>query len=1322
MTPIEAERLLAAFKRKHHPGLLGLASHAALPVVLNPEVVHLLRINYFLDPPYTLPYKAEASLLLSSVCTEIDDGLYIIDPAIRDLLLARLVADFTLLRVRDAARLLWEYSGRATPWGERLGLAEAQQLTALNFIDPARALGWLSRARRGEGALSINDDRWFVALESDLRERASAVGGAEDKAVRAKFSQLEESVSRLTLAKIARFSRQHETFVADQLPSDVWAALAASGVTSVDEGGNTRLLPIVRSLLFERLRAEPLLGVTILWVDDRPINNDDVVDESRTQGATVIQVLSTEDALKHPNLHGIDLVISDMVRPPDGDAGFQLLDQLRAIRFAAPVIIYSAEFASDGAKRQSVLDRGGFGCTNDPDELMALVEEAATRSVFLQTPTPMGDLRNAAEQAIQEAFPSFGLIIDAPALSVIVEASKFSPGSTTVRINISLSRLFCAAIIIGKSLPDDAEDADMLRAFSRVIAEPRWTRLRERILRIFKYDSTEQALHRLRVGFSENAEAALNTAIFNAEGGARISGNSLMSALLDPKVARDSLLSRWVPEREMLQLSAALARAGDRGELTSSDGAGRLKTPIHDPDYSTRKGYDPGFLGVSVPAPSPAPETVVAVDGKMMIAYHHFSLALHMKRRLALFTASNVDASPAARKPEPSYSYDRKSLTGLDKNETERWLVDPRIAPAFQLPGRFFSNEKGAFDKGHAVRRHDVAWGSSFREVQFANGDTYHFTNCLPLAAGFNQSAQVIDNWGDVENFVMEQARSSRISIFTGPSLADDDPIFVGVGDIEPIRVQISREYWRVIVAFDGSQLLSFGFVLRQQLSEEDLEFVVDTVWRPSMVPIADIEARNPSVRFDRATLEADQFSTAAGAQVARSAGIEILGDQSRRNPSSFDPLVATIPTGKRWSRFISRQIAEDLGGSTMPSRFSDPSAASRWRVLYLADSFGAALQQAIVSFVSSTELQARSINEAALGALDWIEVETSRQLKLVDLRRSPLVEPDLPDSLVARPATETSRELAEACFSHPQNFDGIMWSVSDGSADQIALFADRTRDALTVLGRRSVQDSRIELNAALADLGLQLVSSAPPPPEHSEAPGRLVALVVGNDGPPGHALHFKSDLDIVSTLFQDLGFETTVVYNQSVAAVREVLSSVERLRAEAAVLYWSGHFLGKGSERLFLASDSGIGQPGLGVAIGEIAEATRRSSVRRTLILFDGAVEPGPLDTAVTTSNEVLWRRDWAEGGKVTVLAVGTTGVELDNPLAETFARVIDEKLRRTVLSGGIAVSARELYDELSMRFRKQSTRRQSVHPELFVQDTKNEFVFYPPTRPSYS
>jgi uncharacterized protein (TIGR00725 family) len=178
LTAQEASLSLRAFVREHRENgekLSDLASHAAMPTVLSTELVHLLRINYFLDPPLNLPFEAEAALLLSSLCTEIDDGLYVIDPTLRDLLLKQLIARHGSTRVRDVARLLWEYNGRGTPWADRPGLLEAQQLTALNFIDPERAQAWLARARRGEGTLPVDDERWFVALERDLLARTAAL-------------------------------------------------------------------------------------------------------------------------------------------------------------------------------------------------------------------------------------------------------------------------------------------------------------------------------------------------------------------------------------------------------------------------------------------------------------------------------------------------------------------------------------------------------------------------------------------------------------------------------------------------------------------------------------------------------------------------------------------------------------------------------------------------------------------------------------------------------------------------------------------------------------------------------------------------------------------------------------------------------------------------------------------------------------------------------------------------------------------------------------------------------------------------------------------
>ncbi|MES0133605.1 DNA/RNA non-specific endonuclease [Mesorhizobium sp. M0016] len=306
-------------------------------------------------------------------------------------------------------------------------------------------------------------------------------------------------------------------------------------------------------------------------------------------------------------------------------------------------------------------------------------------------------------------------------------------------------------------------------------------------------------------------------------------------------------------------------------------------SPTHDADYSTRKGYDAMFLGVALPPPDPAqPDAVVSIAGKPLIPYHHFSLALHRKRRIALFTASNLDASSAAKRPEPGKDYDRKTLGGLGEKDMEKWFPDPRVDPAFQLPDRFYTKDKGAFDRGHIVRREDVAWGRSFQEVQFANGDTFHVTNCSPQVAVYNQSAQGVNNWGDLENYVMKQAGASRLSIFAGPVLADDDPVFLGVDDAGPVRAQIPREFWKVIVASENGKLQSFGFVLRQDLSNVPLEFVVDPVWQRYMISISEIASRNPLVKFDKSVAEADQFAKAGGKAVRDSSGVAAAVKEKR--------------------------------------------------------------------------------------------------------------------------------------------------------------------------------------------------------------------------------------------------------------------------------------------------------------------------------------------------------------------------------------------------------------------------------------------------------
>ncbi|CAH0355645.1 MAG: DNA/RNA non-specific endonuclease [Sphingobium sp.] len=347
----------------------------------------------------------------------------------------------------------------------------------------------------------------------------------------------------------------------------------------------------------------------------------------------------------------------------------------------------------------------------------------------------------------------------------------------------------------------------------------------------------------------------------------------------------DGSISITVPLHITVRLGAPVpaGAAVAQESVAAADLTEKMVQPVHDPDYSARGGYDSGFLGggLTVPMPQAADPGVVAPlkDGSKTLKYENFSLQIHAQRRIALFTASNVTDEHALKEPEAGKNYTRKGLSGLGPNDIEKWLPEPRIADHYQLPDAFFTKDQGAFDKGHIVRREDVAWGRSYAVLRRANGDTYHVTNCSPQVAQFNQSTKGKDNWGDLENLVYGNAASERLCVFAGPILAGDDETFVGTaGYGVPLRAKIPQAFWKVVVARVSDGIAAYGFILEQDLSNVPLEMTVTENFRRLMVPIAEIEART-GVLFGKEVRDADQFIDDRGREVAFRAGIERVAE-----------------------------------------------------------------------------------------------------------------------------------------------------------------------------------------------------------------------------------------------------------------------------------------------------------------------------------------------------------------------------------------------------------------------------------------------------------
>ena len=231
-----------------------------------------------------------------------------------------------------------------------------------------------------------------------------------------------------------------------------------------------------------------------------------------------------------------------------------------------------------------------------------------------------------------------------------------------------------------------------------------------------------------------------------------------------------------------------------------------------DPDYAGRRGYDPEFLpgGHRVPLPALPPDLLPlaalnrrAGDGQAdgqghVLNYHHFSVVMNRQRRLAFFTAVNIDGATSLR----------------IRRDPDRWIFDPRLLDSEQTGEEVYRDNP--LDRGHLVRRLDPAWGASQAVAKSGNDDTFHFTNCTPQRKDFNQNRTT---WAGLEDYILDNADTCdlKATVFTGPVLAANDDPYRGV--------QLPRQYWKVVaMTKQNGELSATGYLLSQDHLIDGLE------------------------------------------------------------------------------------------------------------------------------------------------------------------------------------------------------------------------------------------------------------------------------------------------------------------------------------------------------------------------------------------------------------------------------------------------------------------------------------------------------------------
>lgn len=109
----------------------------------------------------------------------------------------------------------------------------------------------------------------------------------------------------------------------------------------------------------------------ILWVDDRPSNNEYERRAFEAMGFEFTLALSTEEALRLLSAQRFAAIISDMGRKEGPAEGYVLLDAVRRQGLATPYFIYAGSRAPE--HRHETERRGGQGTTNRPRELIDMV-------------------------------------------------------------------------------------------------------------------------------------------------------------------------------------------------------------------------------------------------------------------------------------------------------------------------------------------------------------------------------------------------------------------------------------------------------------------------------------------------------------------------------------------------------------------------------------------------------------------------------------------------------------------------------------------------------------------------------------------------------------------------------------------------------------------------------------------------------------------------------------------------------------------------------------------------------------------------------------
>lgn len=284
-------------------------------------------------------------------------------------------------------------------------------------------------------------------------------------------------------------------------------------------------------------------------------------------------------------------------------------------------------------------------------------------------------------------------------------------------------------------------------------------------------------------------------------------------------------------------------------------------------DFSDRGGYEPGFIpGFIVSLPDytgvgyeMAENLQPPKDAEDIheLPYHHFSIFMRADRRLASFTACNIDGRRLAAVDRASKTVNMDpTLTDLGAESSDAFRPDPRVSDDEQMTKEFYDEQEvpgypkpqkppadapdadkreytkamnnrtaRMYQKGHLTLRGDPAWGTE-AEAQAAESDTFFYTNAAPQLGYFNQGSAEKSpaskgklRWRAIETYVMRNAFTmrQRVSVFAGP-------IFDDLNDVDyRFESKLPMRFWKLVVWAEKKTLKSIALIGDQRKVLEEL-------------------------------------------------------------------------------------------------------------------------------------------------------------------------------------------------------------------------------------------------------------------------------------------------------------------------------------------------------------------------------------------------------------------------------------------------------------------------------------------------------------------